>query len=356
MVMAFAQSPSDYLESLAQQAPPAGSYAPQSGQIFGVLKNMKESFEANVAASQKEEGDNVQAYQELKAAKEDEIEAGNTQISTKTQERADANEKKATDSQDLDDTTVALAADRDFLAMLKETCSNMDAQMEERSKTRALETEAISKALAILSSDDAHDLMTGTFNPSFLQRAKADRRERAAKVLTDAAKATHNPKLTLLATSVRLDAFKKVKESIENMISNLVVEKEDEIKFKDYCIEEMNKNEADTEVKNKEKADTQALIDELTNTIETLTTELDNLHANIAEMQNQMKRAGEDREIENVEFNKVVQDQRATMKLLNGALNALKGFYGIQTQKKAVAQAKQPAGPPPPPGFKSYEQ
>merc|ERR1719421_1925928 len=119
----------------------------------------------------------------------------------------------------------------------------------------------------------------------------------------------------------------------------------------------MNKNEADTEVKNKEKADTQALIDELANTIETLTTELDNLRTNIAEMQDSMKRAGEDREIENVEFNKVVQDQRATMKLLNGALNALKGFYGIQMQKKAVAsQKKQPAGPAPPPGFKTYEK
>merc|ERR1719454_2475166 len=110
----------------------------------------------------------------------------------------------------------------------------------------------------------------------------------------------------------------------------------------------MNQNEADTELKNKEKADTQALIDELANTIETLTTELGNLRTNIADMQESMKCAGEDREIENVEFNKVVQDQRATMQLLNGALNALKGFYGIQMQKKAVAQKKQPAGPPPP--------
>merc|ERR1719456_2193418 len=103
----------------------------------------------------------------------------------------------------------------------------------------------------------------------------------------------------------------------------------------------MNKNEANTEVKNKEKEDLTAQIDDLTNRIATLTSELDTAHANIAEMQTQMKRAGEDREIENVEFNKVVQDQRATMALLNGALNALKGFYGIQVAKKAV-EKKQP--------------
>jgi len=40
--------------SFAQQAPSDGSYAPQSGQIFGILKNMKESFEANLAAAGKD--------------------------------------------------------------------------------------------------------------------------------------------------------------------------------------------------------------------------------------------------------------------------------------------------------------
>merc|ERR1719456_653923 len=159
----------------------------------------------------------------------------------------------------------------------------------------------------------------------------------------------------MLASQVKLDAFKSVKEAIEKMITQLVHEKEDEIEFKDYCVDAMNKNEANTEVKNKEKDDLVAQIDDLTNRIATLKSELDTAHANIAEMQKQMKRAGEDREIENVEFNKVVSDQRATMALLNGALNALKGFYGIHTAKKAVSQKKQPAGPPPPPGFKNYE-
>merc|ERR1719287_305601 len=50
-----------------------------------------------------------------------------------------------------------------------------------------------------------------------------------------------------------------------------------------------------------------------------------------------------------------IQDQRATQKLLNNALNVLKAVY----DKKSFVQTKrqqQPAGPPPPPGFKKYEQ
>ena len=42
-----------------------------------------------------------------------------------------------------------------------------DQEFEERTKTRAEETKAVSEALAILSSDDAHDTFTSTFN--FLQ-------------------------------------------------------------------------------------------------------------------------------------------------------------------------------------------
>merc|ERR1719269_46376 len=68
-------------------------------------------------------------------------------------------------------------------------------------------------------------------------------------------------------------------------------------------------------------------------------------------------RAGEDRELENKDFQQVVADQRETQQLLSKALNVLKGFYDkafVQAEHKAGG--KQPAGPPPPPGFKTYEK
>merc|ERR1719265_2278763 len=80
--------------------------------------------------------------------------------------------------------------------------------------------------------------------------------------------------------------------------------------------------------------------------------EIEALKAEIAEMQVQLKRAGEDRELENSDFQKVIADQRSTQKLLTAALDKLKGFYEkefIQTQHR------QPAGPPPPPSFRKYE-
>merc|ERR1719240_2336581 len=69
--------------------------APASGEIFGILKQMKETFETNLESSQKEEMENQKAYEDLKAAKEEEIEAGTNLIDTKTQQLAAADEKNA---------------------------------------------------------------------------------------------------------------------------------------------------------------------------------------------------------------------------------------------------------------------
>merc|ERR1719305_448413 len=90
-------------------------------------------------------------------------------------------------------------------------------------------------------------------------------------------------------------------------------------------------------------------------TIKQLTEAIDTLKSEVAEMQVQLKRAGEDREKENKEFQTTVADQRATQKLLTAALNILKGFYEKKA-KAALLQTQQPAGPPPPPGFEAYKK
>merc|ERR1712084_213010 len=118
--------------------------------------------------------------------------------------------------------------------------------------------------------------------------------------------------------------------------------------------DEFNTNQLQTEKKEREKQDLIAKIEDLELTIKTLTEEIENLKAEIAEMQVQLKRAGENREKENKEFQMTVADQRETQKLLQAALNVLSEFYG----KKAAAflQKQEPVGPPPPPGFEAYKK
>merc|ERR1719316_997844 len=101
-----------------------------------MLTQMKETFETNLETGKKEEAEAAKAYVELKATKTQELKAGKEKVLTKTEEAADAQQTAATADEDLEATTEALKSDREFLANLKKTCTGIDKQWEERSKTR----------------------------------------------------------------------------------------------------------------------------------------------------------------------------------------------------------------------------
>jgi len=370
MVEAFAQQPGDYFDQAPRSMLEQGSryqpeYAPASGQIFGVLQQMKETFEGNLAKSQEEETLNQQAYEDMKTAKTSEIKAGTDQSNAKSAQLAETDEKHAQAGEDLVSTEATLAADIEYLANLKSHCANIDQEYEERVKTRGAEMTACSKAMAVLTSDEASDLFSSSLGlaqkTSLLQvQSKALKLQAiVAQKLQKAGQAAHDPRLSTLAARVRLDAFGKVKESLQGMIDNLLKEKEDEIKQKDYCIDSLNTNLRTTEIKERQKADAIAKIEDHVVAMDALTLAIKKDNEEIAAMRVQLKKLSEDREKANKEFQMTVADQRATQKLLSAALGVLKGFY----EKPALVQAagasraasgskRQPAGPPPPPGFK----
>jgi len=317
---------------------------PQSGEIFGIMNTMKESFETNLAASEKEENENLKAYEDLKAAKEEEIAAGQSQDDAKTQELATTDENLAQARQDLDDTKKCLAADTEFLAMLKEKCEMADKQYAERTKTRTAEMAATSKALEILNSDEAQAMFSKTF--SFIQleetvstQMMAKRRLSVSQLLSQFG----SPAMVALAVRVRLDSFVRVKKAIDDMINELTAQNKDEIKHKDFCTTEFNTNAQETQTKEGEKKDLAARIADLMKKIEELTSAIDTLKSEVKEMQLQLKHGGEDRERANLEFQTAIAEQRATQQILTKAKEALESFY-------KAAMLQQPAG------FDSYEK
>merc|ERR1719261_2444897 len=136
VVTSFFQAPEDYFDA---EPTFKQSYAPASGEIFGILKQMRETFESNLSQSQKDELQNSDDYENLKAAKEQEIKASTDQIEVKTQELADTDEKLANAKTDLEDTTNGLTADEKFLVTLRGQCQTIDAEWEARQKTRTEE-------------------------------------------------------------------------------------------------------------------------------------------------------------------------------------------------------------------------
>jgi len=359
------------VQALAQQAPGGGyydatptfkqAYKPQSGEIFGILREMKETFEADLSASQKEEVEAQQTYEQVKEAKENEIQMGQAFLRDKQQQLADADEKLAQSKQDRQDTEASLGADKSFLSDLKLKCSMTDKEWDDRQRARQTEQAAVAEAISILSSDDARDLFSRTYNPAaFIQRRSTRQvsgRDRAAAVLLAATGRAHSAQLAALAAAARIDSFTRVKQAIDDMVAQLLNEKELEVRHKDWCIDELAKNERSAEKQAHTKATLDNTIQGLQLKITGLNNTIEGLQGEISDLQLQQQRAREDREIEHREFNTTIADQRQSRELLQEALAVLQRVYAAASETPAPSAALlQRQQPTPPPGFTTYEK
>jgi len=339
----------------------AKSYNSRSGQIFGILQQMREEFGKDLSEAQKEELRAMISFNNLKTAKMKEIDAATDLKNHKSEELAKAIQDDANAKEDIEDTKAALSADQQFLMELKKNCKIADEEYAARQKMRSDEIMALSEALKMLTDEDARDLFGRA--TSFLQintvvssqaksTAQNSARFRAVTRILQIAKKTKNFQLAALAVSTQLDAFTKVKEAMDKFLVELKKQQKDEYEKNDFCKAEIDKNEDDTKVKTHEKEDLDDHLAEVVTTIDVLTKEIDALNVEVGEMQVSLKRSGEDRKAENQDFQAQVADQRAVMHILNKVLDRLKEFY----DKKGFLQTGKKSAEDPPPKPKGYEK
>merc|ERR1719310_477905 len=179
------------------------SYAPQSGQIFGILGQMKEDFEVNLSEAQKSEAKAKAEYDALKAAKEDEIATGRKLIVSIDGSIADFQEKYAQAAKELENAQEQLGLDPEFLKNLEDKCANHEADYDKRVKDRMTEIDAVTDTIKILNSDESFEAFDKMQAPVFLQTesaaAQKERRQRVVSLL----QRVGSPKLALLAASAQ---------------------------------------------------------------------------------------------------------------------------------------------------------
>merc|ERR1719440_536272 len=148
--------------------------------------------------------------------------------------------------------------------------------------------------------------------------------------------------LAALSITVKLDSFEKVLAAMDKLLVELKKQQKDEVEFKAKCVKDLNTNEKTTAEKKDEEEDLEASIKELDTTIDTLRKEIKEASEQISETEVAKKKASQDREEENAQFQRVVADQRATQDILKKALAKLHAFY----KKAALAQVDDAQTPP----------
>jgi len=306
------------------------SYAPQSGQIFGILKQMKKDFDTDLGQEQASEAKAVAEFKALKAAKLSEIQTAEKAITQFDADVASLGERNAEEVKELENRELNLARDQAFLADLKQKCAATDAEFDQRTKARMEEIAAVDDAIKILNSDESFANFDTTVN-SFVQigAEKSQARSRAVAVLQKLVSQSNSPKVAMLAISAQLDAFTKVKAAIDKMVAELKTQQKDEVDHRDECIASLNTNTQDTRAADDLKESLETKIAALQQDIKTLTEKIAESTDAIAETNVQMKRRSEAREGENADYQQTIQDQRLTQMILQKAIDRLAQVYAM---------------------------
>jgi len=335
-----AEADRDELAAFLQGNPFSQGYSESSGEIIGILNQMGDEMASSLSEATAAEEKSVSIYDELMAAKTQEVNALTKQIEEKIQLAGELAVSVAQMANDLEDTSEALAGDKKFLAELEKSCSTKTAEWEERSKVRQAELLALAETIKILNDDDALELFKKTLpgaSASFMQvQVRAEElRARARLLLSKARRPRGGAMLKFIEFALRGKkvGFDQVIKMIDEMVSTLKTEQEDDDSKLEYCGSELDS--ADDKKKSLEKtiSDAEASIAAAQEAIATLAEEIAALTAGIKALDASVAEATEQRKEENAEYKELMASDTAAKELLKMAQNRLAKFYNPKLYK-----------------------
>jgi septal ring factor EnvC (AmiA/AmiB activator) len=329
----------DLTSFLAGEA--SGGYAPQSGQITGILKQMSDTMSATLADITKTEEASLETFNQLVKAKTEEIDALTAAIEDKTQRIGDLGVAIVGMKDDLSDVEESLVEDKKFLAELQKSCATKEKEWAEICKLRSEELLALADTIKILNDDDALELFKKTLPgaSSFLQvQVSTEAMREQALSLLQAFKGTKKgdrQRLDFIMMAVRGKkvGFDKIIKMIDDMVALLKEEQVDDESKKEYC--ETSFDQADDKKKELERAvgKLEKAIDEAKETIATLIDEIKSLEDGIVALDKSVAEATVQRKEENSDFTTLMASDSTAKEILAFAKNRLNKFYNPKLYK-----------------------
>merc|ERR1719191_1895837 len=292
----------------------------------------------------------LHSFEMLAADLRNQLDTATTARTQKSEAKAKALQAGADAKGALGDTTGTMEADSKYAADLTATCEQKSTDFANRQILRAEEIEAVEKAIEIMSGGavtgnaDKHlPALTQLKSTSFAQlRADAQNpnQVRVAAYLKRKATTIHSRVLSVLATRVAADPFKKVKKMIKDLIVKLMEEAQSETEQKGFCDKELSTNEQTRKLKTEAVVMLTAEIDELTASIAKLTEDITDLTKAVAELDAAVATATEVRTAEKEKNTVTIADAQAAQTAVANALGVLNEFYAKAAQATSFVQAE----------------
>jgi len=321
----------------------SNGYSPQSGQIVGILKGMKDDMEAELKKAIADDEAAAKGFADLKASKTTEIKMATEAIQVKTQRSGDAAVTIAQTTNALDEAGDELVETQKFLSQLATECATKEKEFAERSSVRAEEVKAISEAISILNDDDALDVFKAARGAALNQKdqlgflqtsnSQASNAKKAQAVLAAAAAKASSAqlKLVLFTLGSKVKMSSKGLESVITMIDDMVVllgkDQASDDSTKTFCEDELEKSADEHKASSAVLAQAEATISELTDGIDANAEKIATLQADIKALDKAVAEATEQRKEEHEDFSAATQLNQAATELIEKAKNRLQKFY-----------------------------
>jgi len=339
------------LSFLSSDEQSQSQYSPQSGEVVGILKQLKDEMSKTLADLTGEEDSSIKNYDALMEAKKKEIAALSAAIETKLAKVGELGVTIANLENEAGDAAASLAADQEYLAELEKSCGTKASEWEERQKLRAEELVALSETIKVLNDDDALDLFKKTLDSpsSFVQvqSRSEDMRSRALDTLKKAksmpmpasgsGRSTHLD-LVMLALRGKKIGFEKVISMIDGMVETLHKEQTDDDQKKEYCGTQLDLSDDKAKDWSRRLAELQDAMAVAEETMETAKEEAKKLKKGISDLDKAVAEATENRKEENAAFVKLQAENSAAKELLNFAKNRLNKYYNPKLYKPPAKQ------------------
>jgi len=334
-----------------------GEYAPGTGQIIGILKQMKEEFEGNLAGLVKDEEAAVAGFSELKASKEKEVEVATESIESKMSRSGELAVSVVQTKNGLEDSTEDSADAIKTLEAVKTQCAAKEKEYSAAQKDRADEMSALSQAIGVLNDDDALDVFkkavpsfTQVEWTGFLQRSvtKASAPQKAQAILEGIASKHHSSSMDLMLFTMRsklkshagVQKFEEIKKMIDDMVVLLGKQQDEDDKTKEFCREEFDKADDEQMAAKTALASTEASLEEMTDAVATLVDEIKVHEDEIVVLDKTVADATVQRKEDHTAYIGVVQMNEAAIALIEKAKGKLEKFYKPAASAASFVQVR----------------
>merc|ERR1719359_755473 len=344
VITAFLNTDSNTEGFMDYQAPESAAYEFQSGGVVDMLEKLLTKFEDELAQLEKEESNAEHAFQMLAQDLSNQIASATDSRNQKNEEKANTEQALADAKGDLAETTADRDADQKYLDETNSLCEQKTSEYEARQKLRAEEIDAISQAIEIISSQVAglaEKHLPTLVQTSFVQlRASASSpKMEAANFLRAKAQKLNSRVLFQLAERAQEDPFKKVKKMIQDLITRLMEDANEEAEHKGWCDTELATNEQTRNTKTQNINDLTAQIDKMTADIAELTQQIADLNQELQDLDAAVAEATKIRQEEHAKNTETIQDATDAQAAVSQALAILKEFYASAAQATAFNQA-----------------